>query len=268
MKKILAGLGIIVLVGMLAASTTINGDRIVHDLTVTGTCTGCGGAVSSVNGLTGAVLSPTPFGFQFKPIVDANWTTIGSGGSRTSTATNGPSGGPTIAITTATGGSGSIYGVTASVAPGDFTRYAQFWSISPLAVNFTSIGFGVTDGTRVESAQIIYINSSGTAFRSGATTALAAGTYTAANGDTNNVLLIGAAGGVWNTPITFKINRTGTTYTGSYSLNGGMSYINVFVDTTPYLTADRIIVFGDARGGAVSGSLLLFSCSDGSGNAC
>ncbi len=212
--------------------------------------------------------SPSPYGYNFVAIVNANWTTIGAGGTRTNTTNNGPSGGPTIALASATGGSGSIYGVTATVAAGDFTRYAQFWPTSALAVDFTTVGFGVTDGTKSEYAQLIYISSSGTAIRSGKASALAAGTYAAANGDTNNLLLVGTAGGVWNTPVLLKINRTGTTYTGSYSVDGGANYITVFSDTTPYLTATSIIVLTDARGGANAGKLTLFSCSDGAGTAC
>ncbi len=211
--------------------------------------------------------SPSPYGYNFVAIVNANWTTIGAGGTRTNTTNNGPSGGPTIALASATGGSGSIYGVTATVAAGDFTRYAQFWATSALAVDFTTVGFGVTDGTKCEYAQLIYISSSGIAIRSGKASALAAGTYAAANGDTNNLLLVGTAGGVWNNPVLLKINRTGTTYTGSYSVDGGANYITVFSDTTPYLTATDIIVLTDARGGANAGKLTLFSSSDGNGNA-
>jgi hypothetical protein len=52
-KRILAVAGILAIVAMLTASTTINGDRTVHDLNITGTCTGCGSGVTTNSPLSG-----------------------------------------------------------------------------------------------------------------------------------------------------------------------------------------------------------------------
>lgn len=76
MKKVLAILGILVVVVMLTASTTINGDRIVHDLTITGACTGCGGIstpVSVANG--GTALTTTLSQVPYCPDTSASTTT-------------------------------------------------------------------------------------------------------------------------------------------------------------------------------------------------
>jgi len=106
-KKLLAGLAIIVLVGMLAGSTTINGDRIVHDLTITGTCTGC----SSAN----AVLAVSP-GVGIAHFAGSTQTVTSSavalGGADVSGVLPGAKGGSRVLLDTLTASSSSTLSST------------------------------------------------------------------------------------------------------------------------------------------------------------
>ncbi len=138
MKRILAGLGIIVLVGMLAGSTTINGDRTVHDLTITGTCTGCGGGLtvgtSTIsNGASGAFLYNNAGVLGNVPIVP------------------GANGGGLVLLQTCTASTSSVCDFSAGGSPGGACFSASYDRYQFVIVNLLPSNDGVTIQAQIKT---------------------------------------------------------------------------------------------------------------------
>ncbi len=186
------------------------------------------------------------------PLTIADWSTLGSGGTRTDLSTGGPTGGGAIAIISTTGGSGNVYGVSASVSAGDFTKlFVIFMGIPVSGLQNCMVGF--TDGTKVEG---IGLDNSQTPTNI-KISALSAGTYAGANGPdfSVNPFGVGPDGGA----IIIKLTRTGTALAAYWSMDGGVTYTRLFNDTSPYLTASAVAVWTDARGSANASRLTLVS---------
>ena len=183
-------------------------------------------------------------GMQVTPIVTGNWTTLGSGGTRTDNSGS-------ISIIGTTGGSGNVYGVYATVAAGDFTKYLALNMATPNG-NFANCMVGFTDGTKTEgcgmdnSQLITWIKES----------TLSGGSYAAGNGPDFSINPFSLAG----VPVVLvKLTRVGTALAGYISIDNGISYTRIFNDTVPYLTASAVCVWCDPRGAANASRLTLLS---------
>lgn len=189
-------------------------------------------------------------------ITTGNWSTLGSGGTRTNTT--GPSGGGAINIVGTTGGTGNIYGVSRTVAGGDFSYdLIVEWQIP---INFgvdVNVQAGFTDGTKVEGcgpANSANATTSTQAIGNGvSTTTLSGGTYA---GNTGGNFTNGSAGIAPN-PILFRLARVGTALTCAVSWDGGVTYITMF--SNAFLTASSIQVSSDPRAATKASSLTLIS---------
>ena len=183
-------------------------------------------------------------------ITTGNWATLGSGGC-TRTNTTGPSGGGAIEMIGTSGGTGNICGVSIAAPGGDFTRTFVAWAGIPATGN-GNVEAGFTDGTKVEGCGVDFSQSvTGTK-----TTALSAGTYTLANGLTFSGLPNPFSPGP---VLIFQLNRSGTTLSCYVSANGGITYVSIFSDATPFLTASNIEISSDARGAASAPRFTLIS---------
>ncbi len=203
------------------------------------------GATTSQIYTTAAVTAP----------VIGNWSTIGSGCTRSSTNT-GPTGGATLNIigTTSTA---NICGYQTTVAGGNFTHTFIFFCMEPAGGSTTDSFIGFTDGTKVEG---MGCTEPGANVGSGSitgikSTALTGGSYTAANG------LVTPASSPTSIPVIAQLSRVGTTLTGKVSFDGGVTYLTVFSDTSPFLTASALMVYVDPRGStaATAGTATLIS---------
>lgn len=185
--------------------------------------------------------------FAVVPIVTGDWTTIGTGGTRTNGAN-------WINVVGTTGGTGNVYGVSHTVAAGDFTHLFLVYGQINLTSNST-IAVGFTDGTAVESCGLIWITTTGPQFNTTKTTALSSGTYSAANGQIFSVT--NEYGSFL--PMYVKLNRSGTTLSCSLSFDGALSYETFFTDSIPALTASSVLAYSDPRSSANPARFTLIS---------
>lgn len=271
-KKLLAGFGIFFLVGLMA-STTINGVRIVAgDLTVQGIATLANGAVlgspASIvlpSGATGTTQSANDNSTKIAttayvdatkttkaaiiPITVGNWTTIGSSGTRTDTT--GPGGGGAIVIDSTTGANNE-YGVTRTVAAGDFSYDFIVYGTIGNSGN-SQIGVGFSNGTAIEGVCIVFAGSIAN-IGSWKDTALSGGTITGAVGGLLSGFLVPTGG-----PYIVRLFRTGTALAGSISIDAGISFIPMFNDTGALISADRLFVGANPRTSSDKSHITLIS---------
>lgn len=204
---------------------------------------------------TASGTSNSPFTPAITAITTANWTTLGTGGTRTNTT--GPNGGSAIALVGTTSNN-NVFGVKASIA-GDISYTLIFGGHVNNANNMSAM-VGFTDGTKTEGCGLA---GNSTAANSGyntlSDTALVSGIYALANGS------VATQENLWSNIVYAKLTRTGTTYTCQLSFDGGISYFTMFTDTTPFLTANAVVAWVDPRGASEAPGLTLISCNTGTG---
>jgi len=182
--------------------------------------------------------------YAFTAIVPANWSAIGSGGSFTTIT--GQNGGSALRIVGATGGgsNGPFYGVSAAVSGTSWTKTFLVYPIMPgtsFPAGYVVIGF--TDGTKYEG---VGLNSEGGPSISSLknSTFANAGSIANANGTVGPIarFVLGVA------PVLVQLTRSGSTLTGSVSIDNGLNWETIFSDTTPFLTPTGVCVVAGGRG--------------------
>jgi hypothetical protein len=171
----------------------------------------------------------------FTAPVFSSWSTLGTGCTNASGASYG--GGAAIVVQ---GQSGTVNTCGVQIAAtGTFTRTFVI-NIAPNLANFSSILVGFTDGTKFESCGIGWNNSlQATAISSATLT----GTIAAANGVVAGGYVISSA------PSYFRLRSVaGTSLACDYSPDQGQNWLNVFNDTTPFLTVSNVFFGANQRG--------------------
>lgn len=171
-------------------------------------------------------------GMLHTPIVTGDWSTLGTGGTRTDGSGN------IFVKGTVGAGSQSIYGVSHTVAAGDFTHYITF-TAAVNSSNFAEVHVGFTDGTKTEGAGP---TNNGT-INDTAFTSLTGGPAAAANGTTSTSLAYFGQ----NVPMTIRLTRTGTALNAAISFDQGINYVTLFNDTVPFLTASSVYIAANPR---------------------
>ncbi len=192
------------------------------------------------------------------PITTGNWTTLGSGGTRTNTT--GPGGGGAIDIVGTVGTTTNVYGVSRAVSAGDFSIDLVMHIAVPTNTVPALVEAGFTDGTKVEGCGVSSDGADLWNFTAIKTSDLSGGTYAASNG-----IITGGGIGLPQNPVIVRLIRTGTNLLCKVSFNGGITFqYTIFNDTSPYLTASAIAVWVDPRNStatAVAGEVTLISSS-------
>ncbi len=177
-------------------------------------------------------------GMQIFPLTTGNWSTLGSGCTVT-TLTN------AMNVASSTGGSGNICGTEIATVGTSYTHFILLYPQVSQA-NFSTIGVEFTDGTKTEGVQLIFgATTAQVTIASGKSSALVAGTYASAVGDSGNGFLSATGQPLW-----VKLVRNSSTLSGFASIDGGLSYVQLFNDTSPFLTPTNIVVYTDPRGAA------------------
>jgi hypothetical protein len=144
-------------------------------------------------------------------------------------------------------GSQNTCGLKVTVAAGDFSHVFIFYAAVSVP-NFATIAVGFTDNTKIEYCGIGSGSTTSIATVTGTqakATALTGGSLTAANGPSSYSLPLPNGAG----PLFFRLSRTGTNLACDYSPDG-QNFINLFNDTSPFLTASSLYFGGDPRGAA------------------
>lgn len=196
-------------------------------------------------------------------IVPANWSAIGGstggGGSPTNTTIAGLEGtGSAIEITSPTGGgtNGPWYGVQTAVS-GSWTHTFAVGEVIPQSGQSGSaigafVGVAATDGTNWEGIVV------GQSYTSGNATGLIIIGSLKNTAFSNSGTIAGANGALsynLNAPafpftlVQLSWNSGTHTLTGSYSPDGGVTFIQIFSDSTPALTPTAVCVITSVRGG-------------------
>lgn len=182
------------------------------------------------------------FGGSITAPVPANWSQIGTGCAN-STVT-GVTGGVALQ-TVSTSSTQNLCGWQITAAAGDFSHVFIFYAVVS-SLNFATVEVGFTDGTKLEWC--------GNGAGDGTTTnlpivtqakasALTGGSVSAANGASTYRLPFNSQSG----PSFFRLSRTGTNLACDASPDG-VNWINLFNDTSPFLTASALYFGADPRG--------------------
>jgi hypothetical protein len=194
------------------------------------------------------------FGATLTPIVPANWSVLGSGGSESTVS--GIGGASSAIKIIGTTGSQNTYGVK-TAASGAFTHvFALYPVLYP--TNNSEIAVGFTDGTKAEYCSYSYNTGASSNPNIGtiAETQLTGGSISGANGTVypSGTPWIIASGG----PIFFQlVSSTSSPYLACSWSPDGVNWISIFSDTTPYLTVSSVFVGVDPRGALIA-SMIYF----------
>ncbi len=183
-------------------------------------------------------------------IVTANWTTLGATSTRTDSSGS-------ITIVTASSGTNKIDGVYHTVAAGDFTIYLAFMvALQSGSSGPPAVLAGFTDGTKTEGLGIDS-PAGATVQRGLKDDAISGGTTAAANGIISGTCTCVP---VVN-PVYIKLTRIGTALSAWLSFNNGITYVQYFNDTAPYMTATAVAVYIQSRSSLDTNSFTLISSS-------
>jgi len=219
-------------------------------ITLTGAGVAQSGNTFTISGSGGSGVFPisSSSSYAFTAIVPASWSAIGSGGSFTTIT--GQNGGNALRIVGATGGSsnGPFYGVSASVSGTSWTKTFLVYPIMPgtsFPAGYVLVGF--TDGTKYEGVALS--SEGGPSISSLKNSTFAnAGSIANANGTVGAIgrFFLGVA------PVLIQLTRSGSTLTGSVSIDNGSNWETIFSDTTPFLTPTGVCVVAGGRGNSNS----------------
>ncbi len=205
---------------------------------------GSGSSITQANCLTGA--SSWTYlmnGHVVNPIIPGDWTTLGTGGTRTDLASS-------INIWSSVSNFNQ-YGITTAIT-GDYTKNIILY-IAPSSVQFGEVWVGWTDGTKSEGCGPLNIG--GIVGIDGmADSQLTGNNYANANGGATGKGQSFSSGLLY-----VQLVKSGTHLTCSVSYDQGVSYFTIFNDTTPYLTPTGIAIGADPRNGATKTGFTLIS---------